>query len=135
MAQPWTESAPVDFGKFAESGISGAIQAQRQFAEQSKNFCDLLPKNFDDTNKRKTTRRAVELRKSLDVDSSKDLFKSGNLANSISTMMGTNHIGFDSPLFTTALTAKQKDIKDNDTANLDSLLTKPENYQLLAEDP
>lgn len=135
MAQPWTESAPIDFGKFAESGISGAIKAQEQFAEQSKNFSDLLIKNIDDTNKAKNTLQAVELIKSLDVDSSKDLFKSGNLADSISTIMGTNHIGFDSSLFTTALTAKHKDIKDNDTANLDTLLAKPENYKLLAEDP
>lgn len=135
MAQPWTESAPVDFGKFAESGIYGAIQAQKQFAEQSKNFSDLLTTNIDNVNKNKNTLQAVELIKSLDVDSSKDLFKSGNLTNSISAMMGTNHIGFDTPLFTTALTAKHKDIKDNDTANLDSLLAKPENYQFLAEDP
>lgn len=135
MAQPWTESAPVDFSKFAESGIYGAVKAQEQFATQSKNFSDLLIKNIDDTNKNKNTLQAVELIKSLDVDSSKDLFKSGNLANSISTIMGTNHIGFDTPLFTTALAAKHKDIKDNDTANLDSLLAKPENYQFLAEDP
>lgn len=135
MAQPWTESAPIDFGQFAESGIFGAIKAQEQLAEQSKNFSDLLIKNIDDTNKHKNTLQAVELIKSLDVDSSKDLFKSGSLVNSISSMMGTNHIGFDSPLFTTALTAKHKDIKDNDTANLDTLLAKPENYKLLAEDP
>lgn len=135
MAQPWTESASIDFGKFAESGIAGAVKAQEQLATQSKNFGDLLAKNIDDTNKNKNTLQAVELIKSLDVDSSKDLFKSGNLANSISTIMGTNHIGFDTPLFTTALTAKHKDIKDNDTANLDSLLAKPENYKLLAEDP
>lgn len=135
MAQPWTESAPIDFGKFAESGIAGAVKAQEQFATQSKNFSDLLIKNIDNTNKNKNTLQAVELIKSLDVDSSKELFKSGNLANSISTIMGTNHIGFDTPLFTTALTAKHKDIKDNDTANLDSLLAKPENYQFLAEDP
>lgn len=135
MAQPWTESAPVDFGKFAESAIDGASKARFQLAEQSKNFGDLLTKNIDDTNKNKNTLQAVELIKSLDVDSSKDLFKSGNLANSISTIMGTNHIGFDTPLFTTALAAKHKDIKDNDTANLDSLLAKPENYQFLAEDP
>ena len=135
MAQPWTESAPIDFGKFAESGISGAVKAQEQLATQSKNFSDLLIKNIDDTNKNKNTLQAVELIKSLDVDSSKELFKSGNLSNSISTIMGTNHIGFDTPLFTTALTAKHKAIKDNDTANLDSLLAKPENYQFLAEDP
>ena len=135
MAQPWTESAPIDFGKFAESGIAGAVKAQEQLATQSKNFSDLLIKNIDNTNKNKNTLQAVELIKSLDVDSSKELFKSGNLANSISTIMGTNHIGFDTPLFTTALTAKHKDIKDNDTANLDSLLAKPENYQFLAEDP
>lgn len=135
MAQPWTESASVDFGKFAESGVYGAIQAQKQFAEQSKNFSDLLTNNIDKVNKNKNTLQAVELIKSLDVDSAKDLFKSGNIANSISTIMGTNHIGFDTPLFTTALTAKHKDIKDNDTGNLDSLLAKPENYKLLAEDP
>lgn len=135
MAQPWTESAPIDFGKFAESGIYGAIKAQEQLTTQSKNFSDLLIKNIDNTNKNKNTLQAVELIKSLDVDSSKELFKSGNLANSISTIMGTNHIGFDTPLFTTALTAKHKDIKDNDTANLNSLLAKPENYQFLAEDP
>lgn len=135
MAQPWTESAPVDFGDFGAAGARGAIDAQKQFAEQSKNFSDLLTTNIDNVNKNKNTLQAVELIKSLDVDSSKDLFKSGNLANSISTIMGTNHIGFDSPLFITALTAKHKDIKDNDTANLNSLLAKPENYQFLAEDP
>jgi hypothetical protein len=135
VAQPWTESAPVDFGDFGTAGARSAIDAQKQFAEQSKNFSDLLTTNIDNVNKNKNTLQAVELIKSLDVDSSKDLFKSGNLANSISTMMGTNHISFGSEVFTTALSDKYKDIKDNDQANMDSLLAKPENYKLLAEDP
>lgn len=135
MAQPWTESAPVDFGKFAESGIYGAMQAQKQFAEQSKNFSDLLIKNVDDINKAKNTLQATELLNGLDLDSSKELFKSGDLVGHISTLMGTNHINFDSDTLKAALISKQKDIKDNDQANLDADLIKPENVNLLAEDP
>lgn len=135
MAQPWTESAPVDFGKFAESGIYGAIQAQKQFAEQSKSFSDLLIKNIDDTNKAKNTLQATELLNGLDLDSSKALFKSGDLVGNISTMLGTNHINFDSDTLKAVLISKQKDIKDNDQANLDADLIKPENVNLLAEDP
>lgn len=135
MAQPWTESAPVDFSDFGAAGARNAMDAQKQFAEQSKNFSDLLTTNIDNVNKNKNTLQAIELIKSLDVDSSKDLFKSGNLANSISTIMGTNHISFGSEAFTTALSDKYKDIKDNDQANLDADLVKPENVNLLAENP
>lgn len=135
MAQPWTESAPIDFSKFAESGIYGAVKAQEQFATQSKNFSDLLIKNIDDINKAKNTLQATELLKGLDLDSSKALFKSGDLVGNISTLMGTNHINFDSDTLKAALISKQKDIKDNDQANLDADLAKPENVNLLAEDP
>ena len=135
MAQPWTESAPIDFSKFAESGIYGAVKAQEQFATQSKNFSDLLIKNIDDTNKAKNTLQATELLNGLDLDSSKALFKSGDLVGNISALMGTNHINFDSDTLKAALISKQKDIKDNDQANLDADLVKPENVNLLAEDP
>lgn len=134
MAQPWTESAPVDFGKFAESGIDGAMQAQRQFAEQSKNFSDLLTNNIDKVNKNKNTLQAMELLNSLDVDASKDLFKSGNIMGNIAQSIGTDNIDFNNEWLKATLYSKQKDIKDNDTANLKNLLTRRENYQLLGED-
>lgn len=134
MAQPWTESAPVDFGKFAESGIDGAIQAQKQFAEQSKNFSDLLTNNIDKVNKNKNTLQAMELLNSLDVDASKDLFKSGNIMDTIAQSIGTDNIDFNNEWLKATLYSKQKDIKDNDTANLKDLLTRRENYQLLGED-
>jgi ribosomal protein S16 len=135
VAQPWTESAPVDFSKFAESSIYGAIKAQEQFATQSKNFSDLLTTNIDNVNKNKNTLQAVELLNGLDLDSSKALFKSGDLVGHISTLLGTNHINFDSDTLKAALIKKQKDIKDNDQANLDADLVKPENVNLLAENP
>ena len=134
MAQPWTESAPVDFGKFAESGIDGAIQAQRQFAEQSKNFSDLLTNNIDKVNKNKNTLQAMELLNSLDVDASKDLFKSGNIMDTIAQSIGTDNIDFNNEWLKATLYSKQKEIKDNDTANLKDLLTRRENYQYLGED-
>lgn len=134
MAQPWTESAPVDFGDFGEAGARGAIQAQQQFAEQSKNFSDLLTTNIDNVNKNKNTLQAMELLNSLDVDASKDLFKSGNIMGNIAQSIGTDNIDFNNEWLKATLYSKQKDIKDNDTANLKDLLTRRENYQLLGED-
>lgn len=134
MAQPWTESAPVDFSDFGQAAAGGAIRAQEQFAEQSKNFSDLLTKNIDDVNKNKNTLQAMELLNSLDVDTSKDLFKSGNIMGSIAQSIGTDNIDFNNEWLKVTLYSKQKDIKDNDTNNLKDLLTRRENYQLLGED-
>lgn len=135
MAQPWTESAPVDFGKFAESGIYGAVKAQEQLATQSKNFSDLLTDNIDKVNRNKNTLQAIELLNSLDVDSSKALFKSGDITGNLIQSIGTNNIDFTNERLNNALTLKQIAIQNNDEANLKELLAKRENYQYLKEDP
>lgn len=134
MAQPWTESAPVDFSDFGQAAATNALAAQKHFAEQSKNFSDLLTDNIDKVNRNKNTLQAMELLNSLDVDTSKDLFKSGNIMGSIAQSIGTDNIDFNNKWLTATLYNKQKDIKDNDTANLKNLLTRRENYQLLGED-
>lgn len=135
MAQPWTESAPIDFGKFAESGIYGAVKAQEQFATQSKNFSDLLTDNIDKVNRNKNTLQAIELLNSLDVDSSKALFKSGDITGNLIQSIGTNNIDFTNERLNNALILKQTAIQNNDEANLKELLAKRENYQYLKEDP
>ena len=94
MAQPWTESAPVDFSDFGQAAAAGAIEAQKQFAATSKSFSDLLVKNIDDVNRAKNTLQATELLNSLDVDSSKQLLKSGNLMGSIAGLLNTDNIDF-----------------------------------------
>lgn len=134
MAQPWTESAPVDFSDFGQAAATNALSAQKHFAEQSKNFSDLLTKNIDTVNKNKNTLQAMELLNSLDVDASKDLFKSGNIMGSIAQSIGTDNIDFNNELLQATLYSKKTDIKDNDTNNLKDLLTRRENYQLLGED-
>ena len=134
MAQPWTESAPVDFSDFGHAAATNALAAQKHFAEQSKNFSDLLTDNIDKVNRNKNTLQAMELLNSLDVDTSKDLFKSGNIMGSIAQSIGTDNIDFNNEWLKATLYSKQKDIKDNDTANLKNLLTRRENYQLLGED-
>lgn len=135
MAQPWTESAPVDFGDFGTAGARNAIDAQKQFAEQSKNFSDLLTTNIDNVNRNKNTLQAIELLNSLDVDSSKALFKSGDITGNLIQSIGTNNIDFNNERLNNALVVKQIAIQNNDEANLKELLAKPENYQYLKEDP
>lgn len=135
MAQPWTESAPIDFGKFAESAIDGANKAQEQLAEQSKSFSDLLIKNIDDNNKNRNTLQAIEMLNSLDVDSSKALLKSGNIMNSIAQSIGTNHINFNDANLLNALTQTQKNVVDNDREIMKDMLTTEGNEHYLKEDP
>lgn len=135
MAQPWTESAPIDFGKFAESGVYGAVKAQEQLATQSKNFSDLLTDNIDKVNRNQNTLQAIELLNSLDVDSSKALFKSGDITGNLIQSIGTNNIDFTNERLNNALILKQAAIQNNDEANLKELLAKRENYQYLKEDP
>lgn len=135
MAQPWTESAPVDFSDFGTAGARNAMDAQKQFAEQSKNFSDLLTTNIDNVNRNKNTLQAIELLNSLDVDSSKALFKSGDITGNLIQSIGTNNIDFNNERLNNALVLKQIAIQNNDEANLKELLAKPENYQYLKEDP
>lgn len=135
MAQPWTESAPVDFSDFGQAAAINALSAQKHFAEQSKNFSDLLTDNIDKVNRNKNTLQAIELLNSLDVDSSKALFKSGDITGNLIQSIGTNNIDFTNERLNNALTLKQIAIQNNDEANLKELLAKRENYQLLKEDP
>lgn len=135
MAQPWTESAPVDFSDFGQAAAANALAAQKQFAEQSKNFSDLLTDNIDKVNRNKNTLQAIELLNSLDVDSSKALFKSGDITGNLIQSIGTNNIDFTNERLNNALILKQQAIQNNDEANLKELLAKPENYQYLKEDP
>ena len=135
MAQPWTESAPVDFSDFGQAAATNALAAQKHFAEQSKNFSDLLTDNIDKVNRNKNTLQAVELLNSLDVDSSKALFKSGDITGNLIQSIGTNNIDFTNERLNNALILKQTAIQNNDEANLKELLAKPENYQYLKEDP
>lgn len=135
MAQPWTESAPVDFSDFGHAAATNALAAQKHFAEQSKNFSDLLTDNIDKVNRNKNTLHAIELLNSLDVDSSKALFKSGDITGNLIQSIGTNNIDFTNERLNNALTLKQIAIQNNDEANLKELLAKRENYQYLKEDP
>ncbi len=135
MAQPWTESAPVDFGKFAEAAQDGASNAQTLLAATSQNFSKLLTDNIDKVNLAKNTLHATELLKSLNVDASKQLFRSGDIMNSISEMIGTNNIDFKDKNLTTALSAAQKRIQDNDKAILKDAITTKGNEYMLNEDP
>lgn len=135
MAQPWTESAPVDFSDFGHAAATNALAAQKHFAEQSKNFSDLLTDNIDKVNRNKNTLQAIELLNSLDVDSSKALFKSGDITGNLIQSIGTNNIDFTNERLNNALTLKQIAIQNNDEANLKELLAKRENYQYLKEDP
>lgn len=135
MAQSWTESAPIDFSDFGQAAATNALAAQKHFAEQSKNFSDLLTDNIDKVNRNKNTLQAIELLTSLDVDNSKDLFKSGDIMSNIAQTIGTNNIDFNNENLTNALVLKQAAIKLNDESNLKDLLAKPENYPLLKEDP
>lgn len=135
MAQPWTESAPVDFGKFAESAQDGASNAQNLLAATSKNFSDLLTNNIDKVNLAKNTLHATELLNSLNVDASKQLFRSGDVMNSITEMLGTNNIDFKNEKLTTALGEAQKRIHDNDHAIMKDAITTKGNEYMLNEDP
>lgn len=135
MAQPWTESAPVDFSDFGHAAATNALAAQKHFAEQSKNFSDLLTDNIDKVNRNQNTLQAIELLNSLDVDSSKALFKSGDITGNLIQSIGTNNIDFTNERLNNALTLKQIAIQNNDEANLKELLAKRENYQYLKEDP
>lgn len=135
MAQPWTESAPVDFGKFAEAAQDGASTAQTLLAATSQNFSKLLTDNIDKVNLAKNTLHATELLKSLNVDASKQLFRSGDIMNSISEMIGTNNIDFKDANLTKALGEAQKSIQDNDKAILKNAFTTPGNEYMLGEDP
>lgn len=135
MAQPWTESAPVDFSDFGHAAATNALAAQKHFAEQSKNFSDLLTDNIDKVNRNQNTLQAIELLNSLDVDSSKALFKSGDITGNLIQSIGTNNIDFTNERLNNALTLKQIAIQNNDEANLKELLGKRENYQYLKEDP
>lgn len=135
MAQPWTESAPVDFSDFGQAAATNALAAQKHFAEQSKNFSDLLTDNIDKVNRNKNTLQAIELLNSLDVDSSKALFKSGDITGNLIQSIGTNNIDFTNERLNNALILKQTAIQNNDEANLKELLAKRENYQYLKEDP
>ena len=135
MAQPWTESAPVDFSDFGQAAATNALAAQKHFAEQSKNFSDLLTDNIDKVNRNQNTLQAIELLNSLDVDSSKALFKSGDITGNLIQSIGTNNIDFTNERLNNALTLKQIAIQNNDEANLKELLAKRENYQYLKEDP
>lgn len=135
MAQPWTESAPVDFGKFGQAAAAGAIEAQKQFAETSKSFSDLLTKNIDDVNRAKNTLQATELLNSLDVDSSKQLLKSGNLMGSIAGLLNTDNIDFKNEDLNKAITDAQTRIVNNDEAIFKDYLTTPGNENDLLEDP
>jgi hypothetical protein len=134
VAQPWTESAPVDFGKFAESAQDGASDAQHLLAATSKSFSDLLTNNIDKVNLAKNTLHATELLNSLNVDTSKQLFRSGDIMGSISEMIGTNNIDFKNENLTKALGEAQKRIQDNDKAILRDAFTTPGNEYLLGED-
>ena len=135
MAQPWTESAPVDFGKFAEAAQDGASTAQTLLAATSQSFSKLLTDNIDKVNLAKNTLHATELLKSLNVDASKQLFRSGDIMNSISEMIGTNNIDFKDANLTKALGEAQKSIQDNDKAILKNAFTTPGNEYMLSEDP
>ena len=135
MAQPWTESAPVDFSDFGHAAATNALAAQKHFAEQSKNFSDLLTDNIDKVNRNQNTLQAIELLNSLDVDSSKALFKSGDITGNLIQSIGTNNIDFTNERLNNALILKQAAIQNNDENNLKELLAKPENYQYLKEDP
>lgn len=135
MAQPWTESAPVDFSDFGHAAATNALAAQKHFAEQSKNFSDLLTDNIDKVNRNQNTLQAIELLNSLDVDSSKALFKSGDITGNLIQSIGTNNIDFTNERLNNALALKQIAIQNNDEANLKELLAKRENYQYLKEDP
>lgn len=135
MAQPWTESAPVDFGKFAESAQDGVSNAQTLLAATSKNFSDLLTNNIDKVNLAKNTLHATELLNSLNVDTSKQLFRSGDVMSNISEMIGTNNIDFKDANLTKALGEAQKRIQDNDKAILENAFTTPGNEYMLGEDP
>lgn len=135
MAQPWTESAPVDFSNFGHAAATNALAAQKHFAEQSKNFSDLLTDNIDKVNRNQNTLQAIELLNSLDVDSSKALFKSGDITGNLIQSIGTNNIDFTNERLNNALILKQEAIQNNDEANLKELLAKRENYQYLKEDP
>lgn len=135
MAQPWTESAPVDFSDFGHAAATNALAAQKHFAEQSKNFSDLLTDNIDKVNRNQNTLQAIELLNSLDVDSSKALFKSGDITGNLIQSIGTNNIDFTNERLNNALILKQAAIQNNDEANLKELLAKRENYQYLKEDP
>ena len=135
MAQPWTESAPVDFSDFGQAAATNALAAQKHFAEQSKNFSDLLTDNIDKVNRNQNTLQAIELLNSLDVDSSKALFKSGDITGNLIQSIGTNNIDFTNERLNNALILKQTAIQNNDEANLKELLAKRENYQYLKEDP
>lgn len=135
MAQPWTESAPVDFSDFGHAAATNALAAQKHFAEQSKNFSDLLTDNIDKVNRNENTLQAIELLNSLDVDSSKALFKSGDITGNLIQSIGTNNIDFTNERLNNALILKQTAIQNNDEANLKELLAKRENYQYLKEDP
>lgn len=135
MAQPWTESAPVDFSGFGQAAATNALAAQKHFAEQSKNFSDLLTDNIDKVNRNQNTLQAIELLNSLDVDSSKALFKSGDITGNLIQSIGTNNIDFTNERLNNALILKQAAIQNNDEANLKELLAKRENYQYLKEDP
>lgn len=135
MAQPWTESAPVDFGKFAESAQDGAQSAALQLAATSKNFSDLLTNNIDKVNLAKNTLQATELLNSLNVDTSKQLFRSGDVMNSITKMLGTNNIDFKNEKLGLALADAQKRIQDNDSAIMKDAITTKGNEYMLNEDP
>lgn len=135
MAQPWTESAPVDFGKFAEAAQDGASTAQTLLAATSQSFSKLLTDNIDKVNLAKNTLHATELLKSLNVDASKQLFRSGDIMNSISEMIGTNNIDFKDANLTKALGEAQTRIQDNDKAILKNAFTTPGNEYMLGEDP
>lgn len=135
MAQPWTESAPVDFGKFAESAQDGASGAQTLLAATSKNFSDLLTNNIDKVNLAKNTLHATELINSLNVDTSKQLFRSGNIMGSITEMLGTNNIDFKNESLGTAISEAQKRIQDNDRAIMKDAITTKGNEYMLNEDP
>ena len=135
MAQPWTESAPVDFSDFGHAAATNALAAQKHFAEQSKNFSDLLTDNIDKVNRNQNTLQAIELLNSLDVDSSKALFKSGDITGNLIQSIGTDNIDFTNERLNNALILKQTAIQNNDEANLKELLAKRENYQYLKEDP
>lgn len=135
MAQPWTESAPVDFGKFAESAQDGASRAQNLLAATSKNFSDLLTNNIDKVNLAKNTLHATELINSLNVDTSKQLFRSGDIMGSISEMIGTNNIDFKNENLTRALGEAQKRIQNNDKAIMKDAITTKGNEYMLNEDP
>ena len=135
MAQPWTESAPVDFGKFAEAAQDGASTAQTLLAATSQSFSKLLTDNIDKVNLAKNTLHATELLKSLNVDASKQLFRSGDIMSSISEMIGTNNIDFKDTNLTKALGEAQKSIQDNDKAILKNAFTTPGNEYMLGEDP